>query len=141
MHGGRGAAPMRQSLHMKLTRTRLLFALLVLVVLLQLFPERAALLKLAAVGSGVLYFASWGGAKYLAQRKLKAAEAAQEAADAAEYQQYEIELNAIRAKYDPDANSADPTAISPEYREALTVLHDAHQAMLARKFGPRQEPG
>jgi Skp family chaperone for outer membrane proteins len=126
---------------MLVTRTRLLVALLVLVVLLQLFPQKAALLKLAAVGAGVIYFAAWGGAKYLAHYRIKSADAAQTAADDIEYGQYQAELEEIRDRYDPDRNADDPAAISPDYRDALSALHDRHQSMLGRKFGPRKPAG
>jgi hypothetical protein len=115
----------------------LLLALLVLVVLLQLFPQQAPLIKALAVGAGVLYFATWSGARYFRYYRRKSAYAAQEGADEAEYQQYKSELDAIRAKFDPARDLSDLTEISPEYREALTALHDKHQALLDRKFGPR----
>ena len=65
------------------------------------------------------------------------AEAVQLAADDAEYRQYKMELDVIRAKYDPHRDLSEPTSISPEYRNELSALHDKHQAMLERKFGPR----
>ncbi|MGA2188059.1 MAG: hypothetical protein ABSH33_05980 [Steroidobacteraceae bacterium] len=120
-----------------MNRTRILLALLVLVVLVQLFPDRAALIKSVWVGAGALYVAIWAGARYLATRKLKSAEAAQLAADDEEYQRYKMELDAIRAKYDPNRDLTDPTSISPQYRDALSALHDKYEAMLGRKFGPR----
>jgi hypothetical protein len=119
------------------TRTRLLVALLILVVLLELFPGHAALIKLIAVCAGGLYFATSLGARYLAQRRRDADRAAQEAADAAEYQRYRSALDAIQARHDPLRDLSDPTSISPEYRDELSALHDKHQDMLNRKFGPR----
>lgn len=118
-------------------RTRILLALLVLVVLVQVFPDKAAVIKLVWVTAGALYVFIWAGAKYLAKHKLKAAEAVQLAADDAEYRQYKMELDVIRAKYDPHRDLSEPTSISPEYRNELSALHDKHQAMLERKFGPR----
>lgn len=114
-----------------------MLALLVLVVLLQLFPDKAPVIKLVWVTAGALYAFVWAGAKYLANHKLKAAEAAQLAADDAEYRQYQMELDVIRAKYDPHRDLSEPTSISPEYRNELSALHDRHHAMLERKFGPR----
>jgi hypothetical protein len=118
-------------------RTRILIALLVLVVLLQLFPERAALIKLVWVSAAALYVLIWAGAKFSAKYKLKSAETAQMADDDEEYRRYKTELDEIRAKYDPHRDLTDPTSISPEYRDELSALHDKHQAMLGRKFGPR----
>ena len=118
-------------------RTRLLVALLVVVILLQLFPDRAAIIKLVAVVAGALYALAWALAKYRAQHRTKAALAAQEAADAEEYRQYEIELYAIREKHDPNGEGTDPDTVTPEYRAALSALHDRHEAMLNRKFGAR----
>ena len=43
----------------------------------------------------------------------------------------------LRARYDGNRDLSDPTSIDPDYRDALTALHDRHQAMLDRKFGPR----
>jgi len=124
-------------LETNVNRTRILLALLVLVVLLQLFPDKAALIKLVAVSAGALYVLVWAGGTYLAKRKLKSAVAAQLAADDEEYRQYKMELDVIRAKYDPHRDLNEPTSISPEYRDELSALHHKHQAMLDRKFGPR----
>jgi hypothetical protein len=124
-------------LETNVNRTRILLALLVLVVLLQLFPDKAALIKLVAVSAGALYVLVWAAGTYLAKRKLKSAAAAQLAADDEEYRQYKMELDVIRAKYDPHRDLNEPTSISPEYRDELSALHHKHQAMLDRKFGPR----
>jgi len=118
-------------------RTRILVALLIMVILMQLFPEKAGAIQRVAIVGGGLYFLAWAAARFLAQHKRRAAEAAQSAADVAEYQEYKRELDAIRAKHDPNRDLNDPTSISPEYQAALTALHDKHQDMLARKFGPR----
>ena len=120
-----------------MNRTRFLVALLVVVVLLQLFPDKTAAIEAAAVSAGALYCLSWALSKYLAQYKKRAAQAAQEAADAEQYLQYERELDSIRAKYAQERDLTDPTLISPEYKDALSALHDKHEAMLTRKFGPR----
>jgi Skp family chaperone for outer membrane proteins len=119
------------------SRTRILVALLILVILMQLFPERAGVIQKVAIVGGGLYFLAWAAMRFLAQRKRQRAEFARSAADEAEYQAYRRELNAIRATYDPARDLNDPTSISPEYQSALTALHDKHQDMLARKFGPR----
>jgi len=116
-------------------RTRLLVALLVVVILLQLFPEKTAIIELVAVSAGALYCLSWAISRYVAQYKKRAAQAAQDAADADEYRQYEMELDSIRAKYDPNGNLTDPTSISQEYKDELSALHDKHETMLTRKFG------
>jgi hypothetical protein len=108
-----------------------------MVILMQLFPEKAGAIQRVAIVGGGLYFLAWAAARFLAQHKRRAAEAAQSAADVAEYQEYKRELDAIRAKHDPNRDLNDPTSISPEYQAALTALHDKHQDMLARKFGPR----
>jgi hypothetical protein len=115
----------------------LLVALLILVVMLQLFPGQATLIKAVAVGTGALYFAATGGARFRAWRRETAARAAQEAADAEEYRRYREELDVLRAKFDPLRDLDDPTSISPDYRTALDALHDRHQDMLCRKFGSR----
>jgi hypothetical protein len=104
---------------------------------MQLFPEKAgAIQKVAIVGAG-LYFLAWAAVRFLAQHKKRAAEAGRLAADEAEYQEYKRELDVIRATHDPTRDLGDPTSISPEYGAALSELHDKHQEMLARKFGPR----
>ena len=118
-------------------RTRILVALLVVVVLMQLFPEKAGAIQRVAIIGGGLYFLAWAAARYLGQLKKKKAEAAQSAADDAEYQVYKRELDVIRATHDPTRDLNDPTSISPEYQAELSALHDKHQDMLARKFGPR----
>jgi hypothetical protein len=118
-------------------RTRILVGLLVMVILMRLFPEKAGAIEKAAIFGGGLYFLAWAGVRFLAQHKKRTAEAAQSAADEAEYQEYRRELDIIRATHDPSRNLNDPTSISPEYQAALSALHDKHQDMLARKFGPR----
>ena len=90
-----------------MNRTRILVGLLVMVILMQLFPEKAAAIEKAAIVGGGLYFLAWAALRFLAQHNRRRAEAAQSAADEAEYQ------------------------------AALAALHDKHQDMLARKFGPR----
>ena len=120
-----------------MNRTRILVGLLVMVILMRLFPEKAGAIEKVAIFGGGLYFLAWAGVRFLAQHKKRTAEAAQSAADEAEYQQYKRELDVIRATHDPSRNLDDPTSISPEYQAALSALHDTHQDMLARKFGPR----
>jgi hypothetical protein len=119
------------------SRTRILVALLVLVVLLELFPERSTLIKGVAVSVGALYALAWGGARFFAQYRRNSAQAAQQAADETEYREYKMELDRIRARHDPDRNLDEPTSIPPAYRDELTALHDKHEAMLTRKFGAR----
>jgi hypothetical protein len=108
-----------------------------MVVLMQLFPEKAGAIERVFIVGGGLYFLAWAAARFLAQRKRQRVEAAQAAADEAEYQEYKRELDVIRATHDPNRDLNDPTTISLEYQAALTALHDKHQHMLARKFGPR----
>jgi hypothetical protein len=108
-----------------------------MVILMQLFPERAGVIQKVAIVGGGLYFLAWAAARFLAQHKKRRAESAQSQADEVEYQVYRRELDAIRAIHDPARDLDDPTSISPEYQAALTALHDKHQDMLARKFGPR----
>lgn len=118
-----------------MSRTRLLLALLVVVVLLQIYPDRARVIESTAVGAGALYCLIWAISRALAQYKVKNRRAAQEAADAEEYRQYETELHSIREKYDPHRDMTEPTSISQEYKSELSALHDKHEAMLTRKFG------
>jgi hypothetical protein len=118
-------------------RTRILVALLIMVILMQLFPDRAGAIERVFIVGGGLYFLAWAAARFLAQHKRQRTEAAQSAADEAQYQEYKRELDAIRATHDPSRDLNDPTSISPEYQAALSALHDKHQEMLARKFGPR----
>jgi len=108
-----------------------------MVILMHLFPEKAGAIEKVAIVGGGLYFLAWAAVRFLAQHKRRAAEAAQSAADEAEYQVYKRELDVIRATYDPVRDLNDPTSISPEYQAALSALHDKHQDMLTRKFGPR----
>jgi hypothetical protein len=122
---------------MIVNRTRILVALLVMVILMQLFPEKAGAIQRVAIVGGGLYFLAWAAVRFLTQHKRRAAEAEQLAADEAEYQEYKRELDVIRATHDPARDLSDPTSISPQYRAALSALHDKHQDMLARKFGPR----
>jgi type II secretory pathway pseudopilin PulG len=108
-----------------------------MVILMQLFPERAGVIQRVAIVGGGLYFLAWAAMRFLAQQKRQREESAQAAADEAEYQVYRRELDAIRATHDPARDLNDPTSISPEYQAALTALHDKYQDMLGRKFGPR----
>jgi hypothetical protein len=108
-----------------------------MVILMQLFPERAGTIERVAIVGGGLYFLAWAAVRFLAQHKRRRAGAAQSAADEAEYQEYKRELDAIRAIHDPTRDLNNSASISPEYQAELTALHDKHQEMLARKFGPR----
>jgi hypothetical protein len=106
-----------------------------MVVLLQLFPGRAALIKLLFVGAGVVYCVIWGIHRYRMAARKKRILAQIEAADDAEYRQYKLELDAIRLRHDAHRDLENPTSISDDYRDELNSLHDRHQAMLGRKFG------
>ena len=119
-----------------MTRTRFLLALLVVVILLQLYPDKSRAIEGVAVGGIALYCLLWAGSRYLAQFRVQRRQAALAAADDAEYRRYESELASIRAKHDPhrDANEAD--AASQEYKDELTALYDRHRDMLNRRFGP-----
>jgi hypothetical protein len=119
-----------------MNRTRLLIWILALVVLIQVFPDKASRIEVFAVIAALIYCAAWVIPKVLSRRKNQAAQAALAAADEQEYLQYSGELNAIRAKYDPHRDLDDPTSISPEYQAEITALLDRHDAMLRRKFGP-----
>jgi hypothetical protein len=118
-----------------MTRTRILLAVLVMVVLLELFPGEAGLIKAVFVGAGILYCAIWGIRRYRESARRKRALAEAQAADDEEYRQYKRALDAIRARHDAHRDINDPTSISDEYRDELNSLHDRHQAMLGRKFG------
>lgn len=122
---------------MIVNRTRLLVALLVVVILLQVFPEKAGLIDLIAVLVVAVYSVGWAAAKYVAQYKRRAAQAAQEAADNEEYQRYRMELDTLRAKIDGNRDWNDLADIPQEYKDGLNTLHDKYQDMLTRKFGPR----
>ena len=119
-----------------MNRTRLLVALLVVVILLQVFPDRAGLIDLIAVIGVAAYALAWAAAKYVPQYRRTAARDAQEAADNEEYKRYRAELDVLRARYE-NRDWNDPAAIPEEYKEALNALHDKYQDMLTRKFGPR----
>jgi hypothetical protein len=120
-----------------MTRTRLLVIILALVVLIQVFPDRARLIEVLILGGTALYCAVWAARVYSPRLKEAAKLKALAASDEAEYRQYALELQSIRAKYDPDRDFEDPTSISQEYKDELSALHDRHEAMLQRKFGPR----
>jgi thiol:disulfide interchange protein len=120
-----------------MNRTRVLVGVAVLVALVQLFPDRVRWIELAAVIGAAAYFIQWAAATHLARFRLGRREAAQAAADEQEYRRYQQELDEIRARHDAERDVNDPTSISPEYKSALSALHDRHEAMLTRKFGPR----
>jgi hypothetical protein len=120
-----------------MSRTRVLVGVLVLVALVQLFPDRVAWIELAAVIGASAYFISWAGSKYLAKFRSQRREALQAAADDEAYRRYKEELDEIRSRHDALRDLNDLTTISPEYKAALSALHDKYEAMLTRKFGPR----
>ncbi|HEY3659397.1 MAG TPA: hypothetical protein VGL34_30855 [Steroidobacteraceae bacterium] len=119
-----------------MNRTRFLVVLLLVVVLIQLFPGKAGTIELVAVGAGILYYLTWATLKFLAEYKKKSAQAAQAAADEQEYREYKTELDSIRAKYNANRDWDELTSIPQECKDELSTLHDRHQAMLTRKFGP-----
>ena len=120
-----------------MNRTRILLVILGMVILLQIYPDRATLIELVAIGGGGLYAAAWYIANTRARYKRQAAQAAQAAADDREYQLYRRDLDAIRARFDPGRDLLEPASITPEYQHELDVLHERHRDMLTRKFGPR----
>lgn len=120
-----------------MTRTRILLFLLAMVVLMQLFPDRAGTIEVVAVTGGGLCCLAWAANRFLARRRLEAANAAQAAADEEEYRHYKSALDMLRATHEPLRDWNDPTSITPEYQGALAALHDKHEAMLTRKFGRR----
>ena len=122
---------------MRVSRTRILVALLVVVALIQIYPDRAAIVELLAVIGAAVYFAVWAGVTFLRHQRQQTALSRQSAADEEEYQRYRSALDAIRAHHDPQRDLNDPTSIAQEYKDDLAALHDRHQEMLARKFGPR----
>jgi len=118
------------------SRTRFLVAIAVIVLLMQFFPNQASAIRLAGIALGLLYLAVRALRTYPALYRDKKKRAAQQAADDEAYRQYKIEVDAIRAKYDPNHELTDDTAMQQEYRDELSALHDKYQAMLSRKFGP-----
>jgi Tfp pilus assembly protein PilN len=120
-----------------LNRTRILLVILVMVALIQIYPDRASLIEGVAIVGGGLYAVAWYAANARARYKRLAAESAQAAADDREYRSYREELDAIRARFDPDRALGEPTAMSADYQKELDVLHERHRNMLSRKFGPR----
>jgi hypothetical protein len=118
------------------SRTSFLVAIAVIVLLMQFFPNQASTIRLAAIGLGLVYLVIRTLRTYPAQYRQKKKRAAQEDADAEEYRQYTIELDAIRAQYDPSHKLDKNSEIPQDYRNALSALHDKYQAMLDRKFGP-----
>jgi hypothetical protein len=120
-----------------MTRTRLLIWIVALVALLEIFPDKVGRIEVFAVVAALVYCAAWVIPKYLGRRKEQAAQTALALSDDKEYLQYSEELAAIRAKYDPQRDLDDPTSISAEYQAEISALHDRHEAMLKRKFGPR----
>jgi hypothetical protein len=120
-----------------MTRTRLLVWILALVVLIQIFPGKTDRIEVFAVIAAIIYCAAYVVPKFIARRREQKAQAALARSDETEYLQYTEELNAIRAKFDPERDLDDPTSISQEYQTEISALHDRHEAMLKRKFGPR----
>ena len=110
-----------------MTRTRFLLTLLVVVILLQLFPDKSATVERLAVIGVALYALIWLGSRFLTVYRSRRQKARLAASDEEEYRTYESELAAIRARTDP---------ASLEYRNELSALHDKHREMLTRKFGP-----
>jgi hypothetical protein len=122
---------------MHVSRTRILIALLVVVVLIQIYPDRAPIVELLAVIGAAVYFGVWAGITLLRHQRQQTALSRQATADEEEYQRYRSALDAVRARHDPNRDLNDPTRISQDYKDDLAALHDRHQEMLARKFGPR----
>lgn len=123
---------------MKLSnRTRILAALVVLVVFMQLFPDRAGTIELAWMVVAGLCAAIWGTRRFLLQRQQRQAAAALARADDDRYRLYKTELDDIRSRHDPERDLSDPTSIAPEYQSELNRLHHRYQDMLERKFGKR----
>ncbi len=123
-----------------MSRTRFLVAIAVAVLLMQFLPNQANTIKWIVIALGVLYLAVQALRTYPRQFREKRVRAAQQAADEREYQRYKLELDSIRAKYDPRQELLGNVELPQEFKDELTALHGKYQAMLDRKFGAREKP-
>jgi hypothetical protein len=110
-----------------------LAAIAVAAALMQLFPAQANLIKWAVIGLAILYLVIRASLTYPRIYRERKARAAQRLADDRQYERYEGELAAIRAKYS-DVAETDEIG-SRRFRTELEALHSVHAAMLERKFG------
>jgi hypothetical protein len=114
-------------------RTTFLAAIAVAAALMQLLPERANLIKWAAIGLAILYIGVRASLTYPKIYRDRRALASQRAADRLDYERYESESAAIRDRY-ASIDAADEIA-NTEFRTQLSALHTKYAAMLERKFG------
>ncbi len=106
------------------------------VLLMQFLPNQANTIKWLTIAFGIVYLAARALRTYPQQFREKRRRAAQQAADDQEYRRYEAELEAIRARHDPQRELLGKTELPQEFKDELTALHEKYQAMLDRKFGP-----
>jgi hypothetical protein len=115
------------------TRTIFLAFIALAVILIQLIPTQASTIKWATIALGIAYLGVRAVLTYPKIYRDRRRRIAQRAADERDFRQYEIELDAIHAKYDA-TDPADETE-SKAFRDELTALHEKYQEMLGRKFG------
>ena len=116
-----------------MTRTIFLALIALAVILIQLIPTQASTIKWATIALGVAYLAGRAVLPYPKIYRQRRQRIAQRAADERDYRQYEIELDAIHAKY--DAGDVTEETHAQAFKDDLTALHEKYQGMLARKFG------
>lgn len=116
-----------------MTRTIFLALIALAVILIQLIPTQANTIKWATIVLGITYLAVRAVLTYPQIYRQRRQRIAQRAADERDFRQYEIELDAVHAKYDAE-DAADDTH-AQAFKDELTALHDKYQGMLGRKFG------
>jgi hypothetical protein len=116
-------------------RTSLLLTAAAALLLVHFFPGLAGTVAWLAFAAGLVWLAVVASRIFTHYRDKKS-RAMQQAADELEYRSYKAELDALRAKHDPNHEWDEATDYPRAYRDSLSALHERYQAMLERRFGP-----
>lgn len=115
--------------------TNYLLFVILLILVMQFYPNLLAELLPVVIGALMLYCCYWLVAKLRAQWTKRGAEKQQEQKDEAEFWEYQRKHNAIRVKYDPEHEWNEATSVPKEYLNEIRSLIIEHREMLQRRNG------
>ena len=117
-------------------RTGFLVIVAAAALLMQLLPTQGNAIKWGAIALAVIFLVArllkTYPPRFLREKRHLAAQAAE---DESQYRQYNMELDALHARYNVPRERLAESGITDEFRAELNALHERYQGMLERKFG------
>jgi type VI protein secretion system component VasK len=122
-----------------MTLTNTLLVIIAAMLFARFWPEQARALATIAIVVGLLYAVWWLIFSYPERRRRNKARAAQEAADEAQYREFQQQHKAIRRKFGPEHQWNEATSLPREYTEEMDALNAKYALVLARRLGDNQD--